>query len=557
MAEDLGLPQEEIIPADLPGEELNARIDPVEGYLPARPEAIDTYQSVVGNPVSGSNPAPPAINYTQSAVNRLNKLIETPHESDQYYKMRPYTYSGDYDAANFDRYYGTRQYKTLGFSPYRDNESLYNDKMTFGDQFVRSYSQWDNLLWNGMSSGVKTWGDIFTDPIAPDLQSAKDMQRSIAIGSINTGGVGGFVGNTALNLMYGMGMGLEFIAEEAALAAATAFTGGLAGEATAPAMMARGAMFAKNLGRIGELGAKVGGRSVEYAKSFEKGMSAFKSAETAAQLSKNIKKTEGAIEGVSSARQFYNKAVSGAFDLVNPFEETFASLKSTQYASNFAKTIGTSGAFIDDILRIKMAAAEAKNEGGMVQIDATKKLIDQYRQEHGEDPTGEELKKIETLARLEAEKTVLYNYPAILATNKLLFATILYPLKKIKGGNTGKLIETVFAEDGVKATSQNIFKKMGTGAGAQMKAAAKSLLKPKVYGTYGMNYLKANVGEGLQENIQEALSQGAIEHALAVQSDPAMAAYQGHAGYIMHGLEDQISAQGAETFASGFLMGMF
>ena len=556
MAEELGLPQEDNIPADLPGEELNARIDPVEGYLQVKPEAIDTYRSVVGNPISGSNPAPSNIDFAKNLGNILKQTGNTPQEGDEYYKMRPYTYSGDYDAANFDRYYGTRQYKTLGFSPYRDNESLYNNKMTFADQFVRSASQWDNLLWNGFKSGAKTWGDIFTDPLAPDLESAKDMQRSIAIGSINTGGAGAFLGNTALNMMYGMGMGLEFIAEEAALAAATAFSGGLLGEATAPAMLSRGAMFAKNLGKIGELGAKVAGKTAEYGKSFEKGMDAFRKVENAAELSKNIAKTEGSITGINSARQFFNKAVSGTFDLVNPFEQTFESLKSTQYASNYAKTIGSAGAFIDDIIRIKTGASEAKLEGGMVQIDVTKKLIEQYREENGKDPEGEDLKRIETLARLEGEKTVLYNYPAILATNKLLFATILYPLKKIKPGNTGKLIETFMVEDGVKATSQNIFKKIGTGAGAQMKAAAKSLLKPKVYGTYGMNYLKANIGEGIQENLQEAISQGAIEHALAVQSDPAMAAYQGHMGYIMRGVEDQISAQGLETFGSGFLMGM-
>jgi len=556
MAEELGLPQDNNIPADLPGEELNARIDPVEGYLQVKPEAIDTYRSVVGNPISGSNPAPSNIDFAKNLGNILKQTGNTPQEGDEYYKMRPYTYSGDYDAANFDRYYGTRQYKTLGFSPYRDNESLYNNKMTFADQFVRSASQWDNLLWNGFKSGAKTWGDIFTDPLAPDLESAKDMQRSIAIGSINTGGAGGFLANTALNMMYGMGIGLEFIAEEAALAAATAFSGGLLGEATAPAMLSRGAMFAKNLGKIGELGAKVAGKTAEYGKSFEKGMDAFRKAENAAELSKNIAKTEGSITGINSARQFFNKAVSGAFDLANPFEQTFESLKSTQYASNYAKTIGSAGAFIDDIIRIKTGGSEAKLEGGMVQIDVTKKLIDQYRDEHGKDPEGEDLKRIETLARLEGEKTVLYNYPAILSTNKLLFATVLYPLKKIKPGTTGKLIETFMVEDGVKATSQNIFKKIGTGAGAQMKAAAKSLLKPKVYGTYGMNYLKANVGEGIQENLQEAISQGAIEHALAVQSDPAMAAYQGHMGYIMRGIEDQISAQGLETFASGFLMGM-
>jgi len=184
MAEDLGLLPEDNIPADLPGEELNARIDLVDGYLPARPEAIDTYNNIVGNPSIGSNPDSSPENFGKSLADSIRKQANTPQEGDEYYKMRPYTYSGDYDAANFDRYYGTKAYKTLGFSPYRDNESLYNDKMTFGDQFVRSFGQWDNMLWTGLKSGVKSWGDIFTDPLSPDLESAREMQCSMAIGSL-------------------------------------------------------------------------------------------------------------------------------------------------------------------------------------------------------------------------------------------------------------------------------------------------------------------------------------------------------------------------------------
>jgi hypothetical protein len=102
-----------------------------------------------------------------------------------------------------------------------------------------------------------------------------------------------------------------------------------------------------------------------------------------------------------------------------------------------------------------------------------------------------------------------------------------------------------------------MFKVVGEGAGEQIKAAAKSLAKPKIYGQYGMNYLKANFAEGIQENIQEAISQGAIQHALATQSDPRMAAYQGYMGYFLDGMKSQLSAQGAETFAGGFAMGMF
>ena len=563
MAEELEQPNSEefnyAIPTDLPGEELNTRIDLVDASLPARPQAYDIYQNSVGNPVKGSTPKLSAADmfstasYINSSTKDLEKTINNPNDNPAY-KLRPYTYSGDYDAANFDRYYNTKAYKTLGFSPYRDNESLYNEKMTFGDQFIRSASQWDNMIWTGFKSGLKTWGDIFTDPIAPDLQSAREMERATAIGNISTGGVGGFIGNTILNGAYGIGIGLEFLAEEAALAAATVFTGGLAGEATLPAMVARGGMLGEKLVNLGKLGAKVAGKTAEYEKSVQKAIKGF---ESASQFSKNINRTSDGIDGVNSARQFFNKAVSGAFDIINPFDETFKSLKSTAYASDLAKTLGTTGAFIDDIIQIKTAASEAKLEGGLVQIDATRKLIEQYRAENGKDPEGEDLRKIEQLAKLEGERATLYNYPAIMTTNKFLFSTILYPLKKVKGNASARILEEIVTNGKVKATAENIFKKADLSTPGKIKSAAKSLFKPKVYGTYGMNYLKANVGEGIQENIQEAISQGAIEHALAVQKDPGLAAYQGQMAYIMRGLQDQLSSQGLETFASGFLMGAF
>ena len=562
MAEELEQPVNQgfnyEIPTDLPGEELNARIDLVDATLPARPQAYDIYQNSVGNPVQGSTPKLTADMFNTSAYadalgDKLSKIANNPND-DPAYKLRPYTYSGDYDAANFDRYYGTKAYKTLGFSPYRDNETLYNEKMTFGDQFVRSASQWDNMIWTGFKSGLKTWGDIFTDPIAPDLQSAKEMEKAMAIGNITTGGVGGFIGNTILNGMYGIGIGLEFLAEEAALAAGTVFTGGLLGEATVPAMITRGGMFGEKLANLGKLGAKVAGKTAEYEQSVQKAIKGF---ETASQFSRNINRTSDGIDGVNSARQFFNKAMTGAFNIINPFDEAFKSIKSTAYASNLAKTVGTTGAFIDDIIQIKTAASEAKLEGGLVQIDATRKLIEQYREEYGKDPEGEDLRKIETLARLEGERATLYNYPAIMTTNKLLFSTILYPLKKVKGNASARTLEEIVTNGKVKATADNIFKKADLSTPGKIKSAAKSLLKPKVYGTYGMNYLKANIGEGVQENVQEAISQGAIEHALAVQKDPGLAAYQGYMGYVMNGLNEQLSSQGAETFASGFLMGAF
>jgi hypothetical protein len=515
--------------------------------LPAKPESIDIYKNSVGNPITGSNPGI-SFNSASDFANASLKATSTQPQN-EYASMRPFTYSGDYDGANFDRYYGTKAYKTLGFSPYRDNDALYNQKMTYGDQFVRAASQFDDMVFGAIAGGVRSWGTMFTDPLAPDIAGARDMARSNAIGTMTQGGFGAFVGNTFLNSAYSIGIGLEFLAEEAVLAAATAFSGGLAGEVTLPAMAARGGMLGRQLLKVGELGAKFGGKADKFgdaAKMFEK--------------TKDFAKVSAKASGgndVNSAREFFGKVARGAFDIVNPLESTVDALKSTRYANDLAKTVGTAGAFIDDIIKIKTAASEAKLEGGFVKIDATEKLIDQYREMHGKDPEGEDLQKIEDLSSIEARRATLYNFPAIMTTNKLLFSTILYPLKKVTGTASTRVLQDIVAEDGMKALAQNPFKLVGKGAGAQLKAVAKSFAKPGAYGSYGMTYLKANVGEGLQENIQEAISQGAINHALAVQKDPTMAAYRGYMGYMMDALKDQVSAQGAETFASGFLMGAF
>jgi len=515
--------------------------------LPAKPVAIDIYKNSVGNPIKGSNPGLNTMSPKDFAASAV--ASDRGKQDDPYMSMRPFTYSADYDGANFDRYYGTKAYKALGFSPYRDNDALYNQKMTFGDQFVRAAGQWGNLMSTGFMSGVKTWGTIFTDPLAPDLDSARDMQRANAIGTSTAGGFGGAITNTFLNSAYSIGIGLEFLAEEAALAAATAFSGGLAGEATLPAMVARGGMLGKQLLKAGELGAKIAGKTDKFA-------DAARGFEKVKDFTKVAAETAGG-STVGSARDYFSKFASGAFDVVNPFESTSTALKSTRYANDLAKTVGTVGAFADDIIRIKTAASEAKLEGGMVKIDATEKLIQQYRELHGKDPEGADLKKIEDLSSIEARRAVLWNFPAIMTTNNLLFSTILYPLKKVTGTASGKLLQNIVAEKGMKAAVTDPFSIISKTTGAQIKAAAKSLAKPKIYGSYGMAYLKANIGEGLQENFQEAISQGAIEHALAVQKDPGMSAYRGYMGYLMDGLKDQVSAEGAETFASGFIMGAF
>jgi ribosomal protein L19E len=524
---------------------------------------FDAYQNVVGNPVTGSNPKAKAqtdlkMFETADSANDLENNLRQSVASyeNPYARMRPYSYNGDYDGANFERYHSTDQYKTLGFSPYRDNESLYNDKMTLGDQFSRAASQWDNLTRTGFKSGIRAWGTLFTDPLAPDMKSADEMKRAMAIGSSGAGGVGGFLINTYLNSGYTYGVVVDFVAEELAMAAATYFTAGVAGEATLPGMAAKAGLAARRLAGFGETAAQT-------AKILGKGAETERLANAARQGNEALNSLKNGLNTVSDMQSFWKtmpgKAIKGAFDVVNPLENTLKAVKSTDYATGLAKTAKTFGAFADDVIQVKQIVSEAVLEGGMAKMDITEKLIDKYREEHfGQDPEGEELGKIENLANQEAHRVALYNLPAIGVSNKLMYATMIAPISKLIGRGTSTSLSSVLFKKPLKG-AQGVapFEVLGKGMGARAAAGLKSLANPKIYGEFGMNYLKANVAEGVQENLQEAVSTGAVAHALASYSDPTKAAYEGYMGYFLHGLNEQFSAQGAETFAGGFAMGMF
>ena len=499
--------------------------------LPARPTAIDTYSNVAGNPITGSNPGSKngtsSLDYLKALDNRVK--AKAAEAISPFAELRPYTYSGDTDASKFERYYSTGDlYNKLGFSPYRDNETLYNNNMTFGDQFVRAAKQWDNLVGVGFMSGVRAWGTMFTDPLAPDLESARQMERYNTIGSSTAGGLGGFFTNTFLNSAYTVGVGANLLAENLALMGLGTAVKGVTTALRAPAML-------------------------------EKAMGAFKSVDVVKDFTK-IDPMDGirAVgETIPEVRSFWNtvgkgakKVGTGALDVLNPLDNTVDALRATDYATNYAKLAGTFGAFADDMLMMKAAVSEAKLEGGMSKINITKDLIEDYRVRNGRDPEGSDLANIEKIADEKAHTVAFWNMPAIMTSNKLLYATMLAPLRKVMGKPVANsLDEYVFSDKTFSALGEDFISR-GT-------AAAKSLLKPANYGKFGMNYLTANLGEGIQENIQEALSEGASQHALQLFRDPIRAGYEGYMPYFIKGMKNQFSAQGAETFAGGFLMGAF
>jgi len=501
--------------------------------LPARPNSIDAYKNIAGNPITGSNPASKNPNSSVDFFTSMDKALSAmpKKESAIYGAMRPFSYNGDTDGANFERYHSSGDlYNKIGFSPYRDNESLYNDKMTFGDEFVRAASQWDNLVGTGFRSGIKSWSTLFTDPLAPDLEGAREMERAMAIGSSSKGGVGGFFVNTFLNSGYTIGIGADFLAEELALMGLTAATGGLMGATGASMMVGKGLNAVENV---------------------------FQGAKTAFAGSKRMENLR-AINSVPEMKSLWTKMSQGAkgvvretANILNPLDQTVDALRATDYASNYAKMTKTFGAFADDMLMMKGAVSEAKLEGGMVKINITEDLVAKYRADNGKDPDGAEMLKIEAIANEEAYRTAFWNLPAITTSNKLMYATMLAPLRSVMGREGAVKLVDDYLFNG------KTFSAVGEGFLSKGKAALQSFTKPKFYGQFGMNYLKANFAEGIQENLQEAISSGAAKHAMQLYTDPIRAGYEGYMPHFMQGLGEQFSAQGAETFAGGFAMGMF
>jgi hypothetical protein len=499
-------------------------------------------EQVVGNPLTGPNPGlkkkaefngeVPVIDNTDFINAQRDKLSQTVDKvQDPYKQMQPYTFNGGHDGANFERYYSHSKASQLGFNPYRNNEELYNKHATFGDELSRAAGQWGGLVWTGFKSGLTSWGDILSgEPMAPDLKSAREMNKAMAIGSSSQEGSGFFV-NTFLNSGYSIGIGLEMLGEELALMAATAITASAAAPTTVPGMVATGTR---------------GGMRI---------WDAWKTGNKALESYRNLSK-------VSELKTFWNsnklgKTISATGRVINPFSHTMGLMKGVGHTGEVSKIVkytNTFGEFARDFRDIKGAVTEAKLEGGLVQIDATEKLIDQYKESHeGKEPTGKDLEDIHQLAKSEAYRTAYWNMPVILWSNKIMYESVFKRLEP----KSVKPLDTIIDESGAatvfnKKTGYTVYESSLLN---KVKLTGKALISPRKYGKFVSGYFKGNIAEGLQENIQESISGAAIDHALSTYGSKDRGSYETFMGQLFSNAEKQISFQGLETFASGFLMG--
>lgn len=477
---------------------------------------------VQGDFQTGPNPGAKSSNLTNGTADYVKALkgqmTDDSLVRDKFKYGKTYSYGAGYKNANFDRYYTHPKFKELGFSPYRDNDSFYNERSSWWDDFSRMRGQWGSLAWSGFKS---IWGS--------EAEANENMEKGMAIGSSTRGGFGGWITNFGLNSAYTVGVMGEIILEDLGLAAVEALSFGTATPAVGTAAAVRNSMA---FGRL------------------------YKAWNGTYDFMKGLKNAE-------TAKQFWNASKTGdLLKWVNPLSRSFDFTKnlingtgSFNKLSGMAQVTKGFGQFYRDIREMNVAHSEALLEGEGASSRYQQNLIDDFYAKNGRMPEGKEAEEIWEKGQSIKATVSLANDLTIYYSNKLVFEDL------FEGFRPGSKISEAFLKGSDKylkrAPAQQF--KVGqaviqTGTKTGLKKTKDFLLKSS-YVPWSKKYFVGNLGEALQESSQEIISSSAMDYYDKIDTDPSQIGFYRALASIGKGTGEQFSAQGFDTFLQGYLMG--
>jgi hypothetical protein len=204
------------------------------------------------NSLQGKNP--PAANNMSNrdkAIAGLNKLAVTSNVPDENYYQKPFAFDAGIDGHNFERYYAHPKFKDLGFSPFRDNETRYNNNSSLWDDTQRAVPQFGKMVGLAVSDIYGNWGDFLSG--TPSTDSSEEMRKAMAIGSSSRDTFGAKALNFGVNFAYTAGIAGSIVAEEFALAALEAYTVGGATPLVAAKTAANALKLKNAFKRLGDI----------------------------------------------------------------------------------------------------------------------------------------------------------------------------------------------------------------------------------------------------------------------------------------------------------------
>ncbi|HEY4062323.1 MAG TPA: hypothetical protein VGM30_10505 [Puia sp.] len=481
----------------------------------------------VQDPFQGYNPDN-GINHVDAALSTLDKNLFKP-TTDRI--LQPVGY--DADALNADRYRKSDYFGQLGFNPFSNNEERYGDRQSNFNKLGSAFGGAWQLIKNQFVEQAGSWGDtlnFFKDNKSAfeesDFDEINKHQRELftdhaifetaaqrdSIWNFNT------IANTIQQSGYAVGAISEIAAEELALSLLTAATFG----GTSELQVARSAKLAASVGGV-------------------------------------LRKTEQLGEALNTASRL--RKVFETVNKVNPLLdntlEFAANLKNISRAENIAaggsklgnlRTAARGfGAFYRDVREFNAAVAEAKSEAASSYQDLKSVLTTQYKKDHdGNDPVGTDAQKIQDTAMGAAQTNGVSNTYLIMLSNKIGMGNIMGGFKGLKD-----LEES--AESGILRFSEKQAAKTGVkladAASNKWLAFKQNLLRTP------FSYLKTNLDEALQENLQDVSHDAIQNYYQAKYNDNKGEPVKSIADYITAAAANQFHVQGAKTFISGFLTG--
>ena len=507
-----------------PNSNLDNSMYPVKDSITGLPPYTDQVPRV--GKMTAEQKANAFFNYTYNQLNNYQ-------DNDAYAKIQSYDPSAN--GAHRARYlaYGQKTFDKVGFNPLINNEALFNANTSILDDFSRMFTtSFFPLFGRGIIANPKSYAGLFTGDFGQDIAEAAAYEEANAIGYSSKGGVGAFLNNTLNSFAYTAGILVEAAAEEALIGAAIGSRGGVGG-AGVGAGVGAGAGLLKGLFQIPK--------------------ALYSMSKNGAKIMANLKN----LDNVNEARTAFNASAKVVGDFLNPFDNTIKALRGGDNILENANNIGklaraknTFAGFYLDVRNMNMALSEARLEGGFVENNTYKQLYDEYYSKFGVAPDTEKQKEFRQTAKQAGADAVLYNSFLIFGSNKLVMPSLMkgtlmkrmtnYSEDILNLDNKAKVILT---KEGFKAVEVNL------------KNSLKALKNPVTYGRSAAAYFKANITEGLQENFQNVIADYTQKRYTEAFYEPAKMTFDYKKGLLKDAMLSQISPEGFETFASGFVMG--
>jgi hypothetical protein len=500
--------------------------DGTSGSAPYHPKSVQSTES-------------PKFDGIDALFQKTKARISTNVDNNAYSKI--YGYDASPKGAHKARYkaYGQETYDKIGFSPEIDNETWFNANTTMYDDWKRMATQaaWP-MMKLGFMAPLHSYGKLLGQAdIGQDIAEARDYEEYNAIGYSTKGGIGGFMINLQNSAAYSVGILAESVVEGALIGAAVGAVGG-EGVGAAP-------------------GAVIGGLAEGFGSLLKLPGTLFNMSKNLGKMTMNLKK----FEKISEVRNLFGNAGKSMGNFINPISNTSEAamkyvFKNPDDLSNLARSARTVGALWHDVKNMNAALSEGRLEGGFTEQRVFDELYNKYYEKYGVAPSDELQKDMRKQAKVAGYQNTWKNTLLVHYSNNIAFPSIARA-GFMKGLPTfSKTVGKVGPFQLVYDPAKKVASELAYSAEkVSLRNAVKAFTKPAAYGKTALNYFKANLVEGFQETAQDVLSDATENYYINSFKNKDRQNFEYSMATLNGAMKKQISAQGLETFASGFAMG--